>query len=206
MPRKSKRKRWNFVELELLKKYIQSKSDELKLAFYQNIIEGQILYKKSPRFYIEMSEPIKRSPPQCKSKFQKMEHFVYTDMLSLDKDHYFLYKCIKQLNSELKIIEIRKKRMMKTPQYRMLRKTRKEENDFENKRQEDKNNLTIRQDEKKKQDILEMKLKLENYQKVILVKLENGEIDLKLDSQGMFFYGNYFSLLTSLTKQNQRPF
>lgn len=122
MGRKSKRQRWTAGELEKLKKYILSKSSQLRLYFYQNIIEGEIKFKKCSRFFIEMSELMKRTANQCKSKFQKMEKSIYTDLMGVSAEHYRLYQRIRRLNSELKVAE--DKRFIPKPKHRMLRKIR----------------------------------------------------------------------------------
>lgn len=121
MPRKSKRQRWTASELAHLRSYVLSKSAPLRLSLYQNLVEGSIKHKKSPRFFIEMSHLVARTPNQCKSKFQKMERDIYTAFLGVPARHYDLYARLRQLNSRIKTAH--DKKTAPKPQRRALRKT-----------------------------------------------------------------------------------
>jgi hypothetical protein len=188
MARKSKRQRWNEKELNELRKYILLKGDELKLAFYQNIIEGKIIYKKCSKFFIEMSKKIKRSSNQCKSKFQKMEREIYLEILQVPEEYYLLYQCQRKLNSKIKNILDSRKKLNKKPKHRSLRKIKfegigkgkSEEKTREN--QSMKAKLILEEEEEKK--IRKELANLQVYQDAIVKMLEFDKIKVQFLKEG----------------------
>jgi hypothetical protein len=113
----SPRKYWSKSEVLKLKEFIKSKAASLIPYFYENIMKGTIKVRKYSGFYEEMAKFLKRTPKQCKSKFQKFEEQIYTKYLSLPQKDYELLKWIrknKDIHIKLKKIFNKRKRKLKT--------------------------------------------------------------------------------------------
>ena len=82
---------WSCEEENNLEKFIMQESKTLVDFFYINILLGNTKWRKTSKFFKKMSDIIKRSPAQCKSKFQKSEEYIYINLLGISKLDYFLY-------------------------------------------------------------------------------------------------------------------
>ena len=104
----SSRRRWTDKEIENLKNYSIQKKDELLSNLYRNIIAGIIRFRKTPRFFKEMSLLVGRSSEQCKSKFQKLEEEIYLSALEIPEHHYRVFTWLRSRKSK-NPLEIRAK-------------------------------------------------------------------------------------------------
>ena len=103
----SKYDKWTQKNIENLIKFIKLKEAILIRNFYKNITEGSHRTRKPTGFFLEMSKYTKKSPQQCKSKFQKLEKKIYTNYLQIPTMHYYLYTSLRfsKTNLNTKAIE-----------------------------------------------------------------------------------------------------
>lgn len=89
--KKKTRKSWTKEEIEIFNSYIKENQSILIKLIYQNIFKGEIIFKKENGFFKNLSKLLERSSIQCKSKFQKSERDIYTNVLEVPQSHYELY-------------------------------------------------------------------------------------------------------------------
>lgn len=100
MQKSTYRKSWTKGEIQQLESYVKKKSEILRQNFYKNILINKMKHRRSPRFFIQMSQSVGRSASQCKSKFQKFERVIYTEFLDLPSDHYQVYSSIRNQSAQ----------------------------------------------------------------------------------------------------------
>ena len=184
MVRKSKRQRWKPQELAEFRKFILGKRDDLKLAFYLNLIEGHITHKKSPKFFIEMSQGIRRSANQCKSKFQKMEKKIYLEILGIPPEHYLLYFAQRRVISDLKQIHDYKGKLTQKPKLRSLRRGG---TLFQNHEAESSKAGQLREAIEREAGVLSVREKLRKFRYHVIFHLFHKEEGIDFDFIGIFF-------------------
>lgn len=83
-----KKTRWTDKENTRLNEFLVDHKEELISTLYKNIYSAVLLHRKRDFFFKEMSKKVKRSPSQCKSKFQKQEEKIYVKDFNVPDKHY----------------------------------------------------------------------------------------------------------------------
>lgn len=108
---------WSCQEENNMEKFILQNSSTLIDWFYINILLGNTKWRKTSKFFKNMSDLVKRSPSQCKSKFQKTEDYIYINLLGLPKLDYNIYSQLRtnmfQSDNQTKLIIQEEKRQSK---------------------------------------------------------------------------------------------
>lgn len=84
-------KRWSAQELAQFNRYVTENSHVLTAHFLTNVVAGHMRFRKPKCYFIDMGKRLGRSSKLCKSKFQKLEHKVYTELLGFPEAHYKLF-------------------------------------------------------------------------------------------------------------------
>lgn len=96
------RKNWNDQEKLNMIEFIKENKLHLKENLYLNIIEDQMKHRKRSLFFQEMGEVVNRTAPKCKSKFQKIEKYIYEVVLEVPPEHFFYFKFLRNKKRALK--------------------------------------------------------------------------------------------------------
>ena len=97
MKNRKKNIRWESKDLEKLKQFIQTNSEDLISNMLVNIVVGYKRFRKPRNFFVKMGTYLTRESQLCKSKFQKLEHLIYTDFMKVPEEHYNLFRHIRKL-------------------------------------------------------------------------------------------------------------
>ena len=111
--------RWKSFEEELLRDFLLKHKQNLTINMYQNILIGELRFRRETKLFHEMSKAVGRTSLQCKSKMQKFEKHAYTMFLGIDPNHYEIFEWL------------RKRRSIKMRKRRRGRKSRPQEIDFQ---------------------------------------------------------------------------
>lgn len=96
------RKNWNDQEKLRMVEFIKENKLHLKENLYLNILEDHMKHRKRSLFFQEMGEVVNRSAPKCKSKFQKIEKYIYEVVLGVPLEHFNYFMFLRNKKRALK--------------------------------------------------------------------------------------------------------
>ena len=86
---------WKEDELLKLNEFVLSKKKDIVYLFYKNIFNASNLVRRKNKFFNLMSIATGKEIKQCKSKFQKLEKYLYKDVLKLPENHIHCFFILK---------------------------------------------------------------------------------------------------------------
>ena len=59
--------------------------------FYKNLVSFAHLFRRKNKFFNDMAKATKKTIKQCKSKFQKMEKYIFIKVYNIPNEHFQMY-------------------------------------------------------------------------------------------------------------------